>query len=241
MAKRNGRLVWEGPSAFDDGDPVVVLATGFGRPSSNWKTGQMVQTWILPKHGQAKPAPSNCDGCPLRHGTCYVNWWQAPRQVLESHRREPYPGMTTLDLFKAKPKAIRLGAAGDPTAVPFRIWSDIVNALPQWTGYTHQWRADRFQIFKSILMASVDTPEEQRQAAAMGWRTFRIRLPREPVHEDEIVCPASNEGGHKTQCANCKLCAGTSTKAKNIVTVVHGSKGKVKAYKKFRGISIKQI
>jgi hypothetical protein len=42
----NGFIIYEGPS-LHDGEPIVVIATGFFTPSSNVKTGDMIQTWIL--------------------------------------------------------------------------------------------------------------------------------------------------------------------------------------------------
>ena len=39
-------MLYEGPSRFD-GQPIVVIATGFRDPTDNVKTGPMIQTWIM--------------------------------------------------------------------------------------------------------------------------------------------------------------------------------------------------
>ena len=42
----NGYILYRGPSAID-GKPIMVIATGFANKSSNGKTGDMIQTWII--------------------------------------------------------------------------------------------------------------------------------------------------------------------------------------------------
>ena len=39
------------------------------------------------------------------------------------------------------------------------------------------------------------TAEEYAEASAMGWRCFRVRKAHEPILPNEIMCPASKEGG----------------------------------------------
>jgi hypothetical protein len=59
----------------------------------------------------------------------------------------------------------------------------------------------------------------------MGWRTFRVRLPDQPVLENEFVCPASEEGGRRMTCERCRACGGatSSLRAACPVVIVHGS------------------
>ena len=45
----------------------------------------------------------------------------------------------------------------------------------------------------------------------------------ELVRGREILCPASEEAGKRTQCASCLLCGGASVKAKSIAIVAHGA------------------
>ena len=73
-----GVILYDGASMLD-GEPIVVIAT---LETSNRKTGEMVQTWIIrsdiaptdaAKSGDDK---SICGACPHRHyskGACYVN------------------------------------------------------------------------------------------------------------------------------------------------------------------------
>jgi hypothetical protein len=66
-----GLELWRGPSRLD-GAPIVAIATGLAEPSSNPKTGPMVQTWILradssPQEAQRTGADASvCGDCPLR-------------------------------------------------------------------------------------------------------------------------------------------------------------------------------
>ena len=78
-----GFVLFEGPSQLD-GLPVVVIAT---LKTSNVKTGNMVQTWILRQDLNPVEASkigadaSVCGNCVHRHfhdGPCYVNLGQAP-------------------------------------------------------------------------------------------------------------------------------------------------------------------
>jgi hypothetical protein len=69
--KANGAVLWEGASLLD-GAPIVVIATGLARSSSNRKTGALVQTYILradvsPTDAVRTGADSSiCGDCPHR-------------------------------------------------------------------------------------------------------------------------------------------------------------------------------
>ena len=71
-------------------------------------------------------------------------------------------------------------------------------------------------------MASVDSESEVADAMAKGWRTFRVRKHDSPVLANESICPASEEGGRRTQCFACGLCKGATISARNIVIADHG-------------------
>ena len=45
----NGRILFEGKSNIDNKD-IVVIITGLDNKTSNKKTGDMLQTWILLKN-----------------------------------------------------------------------------------------------------------------------------------------------------------------------------------------------
>lgn len=80
-------------------------------------------------------------------------------------------------------------------------------------------------------MASVDTENEFEAARALGWRTFRVRL-TSALMPGEIVCPASQEGGHKTTCIDCRICSGHAgaNNRKSVAIYSHGQ-GTVRFFK----------
>jgi len=67
-------------------------------------------------------------------------------------------------------------------------------------------------------MASVASSTEATQAQKKGFRTYRV-LPTEdtPLMDNEIMCP--HTGPKQVQCADCMLCSGNKSKAKNIAVV----------------------
>jgi hypothetical protein len=112
-------------------------------------------------------------------------------------------------------KALRMGAYGDPVAVPWQAWTGIHEAR-LWTGYTHQWRRLIATPFRNMLMASCDSVAEMAEAAAMGWRTFRVGT----AGANDIECPS----GRGVQCADCGLCSGLQRpNAPSIYIEPHGT------------------
>tara|TARA_Y100000593_G_C4295898_1_gene330642 strand:- start:45 stop:713 length:669 start_codon:yes stop_codon:yes gene_type:complete len=220
----NGNTIYSGPSKLN-GQPIKSVITGTKTKSANVKTGDMAQMWIMAANERPTDAAKSgadasvCGECPHRPllaktngvAPCYVNLGQAPNGVYKSEYSD---GMPTIK------KPLRLGAYGEPTALPFELVQDAVNNADGHTGYTHQWRTCD-QRFKTLLMASVDSIGEQIEAQAQGWRTFRVRNTSDATQSNEISCPASKEAGFRTQCADCRLCAGTSRNAKNIVINAH--------------------
>ena len=78
------------------------------------------------------------------------------------------------------------------------------------------------------LMASVHTEEQKNRANRIGCRTFRVLSAGDKPLPDEIICPATKEGGAKTTCIKCMLCNGNKStdifvdKRKNIAAYAHG-------------------
>jgi hypothetical protein len=214
-------LVYDGPSLLD-GTPIIVTLSGVYTPSRNRKTGPMAQAHILvrdtPPHEAIKTGNDRaiCGDCPHRNGSCYVLAHQGP---LVAWRTAAAP---TRVGFQLHTRSVRLGAYGDPAAVPTRTWQQLLRGTKRHTGYTHQWR-DCDPALKTWCMASVDTDAEAADAQAKGWRTFRIRAPDTPTQSNEIECPHTTHG---VQCINCGLCAGTSVDGKHIVQTVHGAQWK---------------
>lgn len=211
----------------------VVIATGFRRPSSNPKTGPMVQVWILAKdtapHKAVKSGLDSivCGSCKHRGGSCYVSTFQGPRAVWASWRRGNYPVWDRkTPIFVGH--AVRWGAYGDPTLIPANVRAAVNKQAKLTTGYTHQWHDGagsinaRHTASLSHLMASCDTSQERAAAKEIGARTFRVMGPGESLERGEILCPASDEAGKRTTCEKCGLCGGADKLAKDIAIYVHG-------------------
>jgi hypothetical protein len=238
MAKTpSGYIIYRGPSMLD-GKPIVVVA--ITKKSSNVKTGDMVQTYILADNGKspvetvkALEDASICGDCKHRRGTggaCYVNLGQGPRAVADGVVRGIYPHIRDSEEFAdlsdlGKDRIIRLGTYGDPAAVPEYVWWSLLVHAKTWTGYTHQWKDDRFQWLKAYVMASADSAFERWDAKDRGWRTFRIRTGDDAVLAGEFLCPASKEGGERVQCFQCTACDGNARGSRKAdpVIIVHGS------------------
>jgi len=214
----NGFTVYQGPSQIN-GQPIKAVVTGTSKATANPKTGDMLQLWILPaneaphhaiKSGADASVCGECPARPINGGDCYVTTFQAPLSVW----RSTYPN-TPAD----RNVPIRLGAYGDPAALPFDIVAGLIQGKKH-TGYTHQWRTCDPR-FKSIVMASVDSDAEAAEAKANGWRYFRVEREDGTPKAGEVSCPASEEAGKRTTCANCLMCSGTTSQAKSIVINAH--------------------
>jgi hypothetical protein len=232
-----GVVLYNGPSKLD-GAPIIAIACRITQASNNTKTGAMVQTFILRrdiaphlalKTGDDSSVCGDCKLRPIHKGKtrCYVRVYQAPLSVWNAYHRGRYasPGVD----FDAAllPKlfaglAFRIGSYGDPAAIPASVWKVATRLVKNRTGYTHQWRRRIGAGLKNLCMASADSESDVESATARGWRTFRVRKHNAPVLASESVCPASREGGQRTQCDTCGLCAGAMIKARNIVIADHG-------------------
>ena len=229
-------IIYEGPSLID-GAPIVAIATV---GSSNSKTGDMVQTWII--RTDVAPIEANrigadvsvCGNCPHRgvvvegakmaqNRTCYVNIGQAPTSVFKAFKRGSYRTATTAAAQAAigAGRMVRIGSYGDGAAVPAEVWENIKADATGHTAYSHQFDTAAAQS-PSIYMNSADTLAEAKNAWAAGRRTFRIVADvAEIVKGAEIECP-SDRG---VKGADCGLCDG-SKRAKSVAIVVHGTGAK---------------
>ena len=217
----NGVIIYRGESLID-GAPVVCIATGLEASSRNSKTGALIQTWIIREDvaphiaAAAGSDASVCGDCmhrPFNGGACYVKTFQAPLSVWRAFHRGAYVMADESELALLRQYDVRAGSYGDPAAIPLAIW----HSVGVKTGYTHQWR--KAPGLKELAMASVDTPDEAREATASGWRYFRVRPEGAPLLAGEIDCP-SKRG---VSCVDCGLCGGLQRRAKNISIEVHGA------------------
>ena len=152
-----GIVLYRGPSLIDGG-PIVAIAS---LRSTNSKTGDCPQIWIVREDSPPVRAArsgadrSVCGDCPLR-GTivdgrnvgraCYVVLHQAPSSVWLAYRRGAYREAGLAQVSRAFAGAfVRLGAYGDPAAVPLKVWRAVLADARGWTAYTHQWRAAELQ------------------------------------------------------------------------------------------------
>lgn len=217
IPRSSGAVLWEGNSPID-GAPIVAIVTWHSR---NVKTGDMAQTFIL--RADMKPTDaimsgddySICFNCKHRGDefnprTCYVEVGKSVNAVYRCYAAGNYPTISPGDASSMiRGRAVRLGAYGDPAMVPASVWDSLVSRASGYTGYTHQWRTATSH--RHLCMASVDSPEEHAEAQAQGWRTFRVRSSAtDAMIPGEVVCPASAEGGNRTQCDRCRLCSGNS-------------------------------
>lgn len=252
-------LLYEGPSQLD-GSPIVCIATGLDHPSANHKTGPMVQTWILradvPPDEAAMDGSDSavCGDCPLRgvvikqangeqvnrFRSCYVFVGQAPAAVWSSYKRGDHASGATSMLAG---RFVRMGAYGDPCAVPLSVWSEVAAAAAGHTGYTHQWRERRFQGYRSLLMASVESETDARVARAMGWRTFRAAVHGSMPMTGEFHCPASKEQDYRLTCEDCRACDGAGSNADRASVVIwpHGPPAAVKSFYRLTSGASKRI
>lgn len=243
------RVIYRGPSLID-GAPIVAIA--IAKKSKNIKTGPMVQTYILREDIDPRDASktgadySICGRCKHRgiatddpavklakRRTCYVTIGQGPLIVWKAHKRGRYPDAIGSDAIAAigADRMVRLGTYGDPAAVPAHIWRALISRAIGHTGYSHQSAIAGAAFDAQTMMVSADSIADAENAWNSGARTFRI-ISREDWQRDgkgalvkgrESLCPASREGGFKSTCADCGLCAGNSVSARSIAIVAHGA------------------
>jgi len=241
--KPKSSIIYSGPSLID-GKPIVCIAI---IKSGNVKTGNAIQTHIIRSDISPMDASKSgedysiCGDC-IHRGTptdnpdkkqalnrsCYVTLYQGPTMVYKTFKRGGYP-IASVDDTRAigKGRMVRLGSYGDPSAVPQSVWDALLAESVGHTGYTHQHNANTDY---SRLMYSADTKPDAIKAHSEGKRTFRV-IPvkawkeqgKASMLQSEILCPASNEAGNKVTCIDCKLCVGSSIKAKSIAIVAHGT------------------
>ena len=228
MAKPSGLIVYE--------NKLIVLIAIIGK-SSNRKTGNMIQTYILRRDRKPTEAIKDgsdsiiCGNCPHRYNqetkrrTCYVNIGQGPNMVYKKYSQNGYPRFNPKIHSKYfTGRMLRIGSYGDPAVIPFRVWKYLLQFPKSHTGYTHQWeKAD--PRFKNIVMASCDNKADAIYAGILGYRTFTVTshdTQLRPIQSiNSIPCVSVTHG---KQCEQCGLCNGNSKgMGKNIFIPAHGA------------------
>jgi hypothetical protein len=230
--------LWKGTSLLDRSTEIEVLGTGHRDPSTNEKTGPMLQTMILLANTHPVEALRSgadvaiCGDCVHKEGEndCYVNWGKGPASAWKAEREQPVAPRRW-----ARRRKVRVGAAGDPAAVPFLFWEELLSDSAGWTGYTQQW-ATCDQRLKRFCMASVHSLEQIDQAHDLGWRVFYTGPDREsmPNNARTTLCPASAEAGKRLTCEQCMHCngLGMDMRVGDVYTPVHGAQWKVMRFLK---------
>jgi hypothetical protein len=160
---------------------------------------------------------------------CYVQVAYAPNAIYKAYQRGSYAHATYAEAREAFATHgnVRLGAYGDPAAVPFEVWHALGFGANEFkhTGYTHGWLTEGFDPrHLQILMASIDPISAWDVDKLPGYRdgstrTFRVLGPESSANDGEIECPNTTRG---IACADCGLCAGSLKQAKSIVIHAHG-------------------
>ncbi len=230
MRKPLGYVIQESTSPID-GSPIVVILT---MGSSNRKTGNMCQVWIL--RADVNPVQavntgedySICGNCPHRKQadgsrSCYVNIGQAPNSVWKTYQAGKYE--RDLHVLGAREavagRKIRFGAYGDPALIKPLIFRILTNAAAGHTAYTHQWRESWAQWAAGHMQASCDGMTDYLEASSRGFKTFAV-IPKNGDSYSGKLCPATAEGS-KVTCLTCSLCDGVKA---DIFVEAHGSGAK---------------
>ena len=222
--KRQDFIAYEGPSLID-GAQIAVIVTGVVRPSQNIKTGPMLQVWVLRQDVHPNEAvktgqdESICGQCPLRgtgDGTlrsCYVRVDTGPSAVWRKYTSGGYSSPDPEQWGDwLKGRDVRLGAYGEPTAAPASVSYRLIEHARTWTGYTHRWaelsQAGKGEVWRNILMASVESDMQAQHAQRLGWRPFLALPDGQDTPEHAFLCPAERDD-NPLLCMTCGACAGT--------------------------------
>jgi hypothetical protein len=223
MYKFNGIELYNGPSMLD-GSPIIAILIF---KSMNAKTGDMMQLHII----RADMAPlmaskkkldhAICGNCSHKHsarGACYVNIGQGPTVVYKAWKAGKYPVYTNEHDSRISSRKVRLGAYGDPAALPYSILKHLTDTALGFTGYTHQIDHPNFDArVLEFCQISTDTEKQTKQAYKYKRGTFRVVTDKVQALPYETECLADSKG---LECRDCMRCDGTS----NIFILVHGSR-----------------
>jgi len=254
-AKHRGLIVYEGPSMLT-GHPIVAIITtrpSKNKKTGNMAQVWILRSDMSPMKAKWTGGDAAiCGACVYRgvqkrvkvryaSGTirrilrfgqdsaCYVNVGKAPTAVYHAYKRgRAYARVTSAQATQILAgRTLRLGAYGDPAAIPIDVIRPMLAIIRRHTGYTHQWANPKFAPWREILMASADNMAQARRAEDLGWRAFVTANESDSTLQARVIlCPASQEAGYKTTCEKCGLCNGKQTptdKRAHIFIPAHGA------------------
>lgn len=229
-----GVILWEGASP-QDGQPIAAIVTGLKRPSTNAKTGDMLQLWIIrtdiAPHEAVKTGQdlSVCGHCIHRRGhgskgDCYVIPHQAPLAVFKNYTAGKYPRIESADemaIFDGM--VMRFGSYGDPAFIPAQILQDLSRRLAGHTGYTHQAfnkaiDERKLSILRGLIHASADSKAHAQKLKKAGWRVFETRYDTKDT--TGTLCAAERSG------LSCLLCQECNGQGQDVYIVAHGQQSR---------------
>jgi len=250
-SRHNTFLLWAGPSAID-GAPIGLFVSGLANRSRNRKTGAMIQTYIMRLDVDPVQAiklgldgsicgtgknrcphmlqeRTNAAGKVKLMRTCYVNVGQGPLTIYRAWERGnvPMPDVHTVQrAIAATGRPLRMGAYGDPAAIPQHVWESILPYAKGRTGYTHQWNNKIGWWLKGTVMASCDSPDDHHRAVNVGWGTFTVlphdnykQLFKSLTRTTSCVSDPQFKGRMELiPCERCLKCDGT----RNVAIRAHG-------------------
>lgn len=246
--KESGRTVWRGASLLTGEPVRVVISgyvipsentkMGYGAESLQ-DHQQYIQIWIFTDTEDFRPMDrAICGDCGQRtykgksapflwedgaevmedvQGACYVRWGEGPRAAFEASNRNAALSLVAGSQLLAD-RLVRLGAAGDPAAVPAHVWKTLLKDCKSFTAYTHQWNRPEFQELKAFCMASTDSRAEEVKALAMGWSCFTADGNGDSMGKECL------NNSHNLSCAECRACDGMHRRSKPVAykVAVHG-------------------
>lgn len=263
-----GLIFYEGPS-YIDGKPIVAVATWKTENEKTGPLMQtwMLRADLNPIMAINTGADiSICGDCPLRGRieagesgarnrgrSCYVAVDNAPGAIYRTLAAGKYPHIDNMKPWQVAEilgsvEGVRYGSYGDPVAVPRRKWLllekmnvDESGHERKRPGYTHQWRKKKFRGWATRLMASTHSLEENKLAHSLGFRTFRTINHVSEKALNEIICPASAEGGMRETCSTCGACDGKKSPRDgrhSVAIVAHGSPAKLAGIRKLISLPV---
>lgn len=244
-------VLYRGPSTLN-GKPIIMVEYGVNR-INNHKLGRMIEVAVFPadmlpseaaKAGDDAAVCGDCPGRPANHGYCYVQVAKEVDKTWEAAHNLPVTDLAeACRLVRESGLPIRFGTYGDCAAVPFEIVEALAiaargpNGNSRHTGFTHQRSHSNFDPrMLKYLSASIEFPEQGDELRRQfpGVKTYRIGLAESDILPNERLCPGGPEPDD-VHCCDCLSCSGMCQTGStgDRFTVVHGSKAKVAAFKKY--------